>query len=97
MSRFLTDRYTIHVIIRHRVFLRMAVGCMCVCVCVCVEEPRVRKTCPGVLNTHPLPTSILSASRCPLNAAHIVGVIPSSSLALQSRFVASFSMSKKPS
>lgn len=46
---------------------------------------------------YPLPTSTLSASKCPLKAAQSVGVIPSSSLALQSFFVASFSIFTKPS
>ena len=48
-------------------------------------------------NAHPLPTRSLSASRFPSKAAHRVGVMPSSSLELQSFLVASFKASRYPS
>ena len=47
--------------------------------------------------SYPLPTNILSASKCPWYAAHSVGVIPSSSCRLHSFLVASLSKSKNPS
>ena len=47
--------------------------------------------------THPLPTSNLKASKFPSKAAQSVGVIPSSSFALQSFLVASLSASRYPS
>ena len=47
----------------------------------------------GLNNTHPLATSCLKASMWPSNAAHNVGVMPSSSLVLQSFLVASFNIS----
>lgn len=47
--------------------------------------------------THPLPTTSRSACRLPWCAAHSVGVIPSSSGALRSLRVASFSSSRWPS
>ena len=47
--------------------------------------------------THPLSTSNLKASKFPSKAAQSVGVIPSSSFALQSFLVASLSASRYPS
>jgi hypothetical protein len=47
--------------------------------------------------TYPRPTKSRRASRLPSKAAHRVGVMPSSSLLLQSLRVASFNMSRIPS